>query len=1089
MISALAGAALLVAPVAGAYTTDQATPRVGVPGPSVPLDGEQLTIAPGMELETFASLEADGWTSGSVLTVDVDADVTFDYQYSGTVTELETVRAGAERTGATAAINGDFFDINNSNAPIGAGVSRDEGLVSSPLPGRHQTVAVTESGAVQLAQVFLEGRVAVDGGPSLELAGVNTHSIPAGGVGLFTPAWGTYTRAASLGGATTTAEVTVVDGTVTEVTDDVGGGRIDDDALVLVGRDAGAEALLGLEPGAEVEVTYAPRSDIDDIVVAVGGSQVLVRDGVPQTFTDTAVHPRTAVGISEDGSEVFLAVIDGRQSHARGMSLTELGQFMHGLGAHSALNVDGGGSSTMVVRDPGTADHQVINSPSDMEERRVANGLAVFAGGGTGTLTGFRMLTGAGSERVFPGLTRSVTALGHDEAHDPVETAPSWSVDGGAVRVDGDGSTATVTGMEPGTASVVAHDEQIRGELDITVLNDLARLTPNARLVPLADAESTGRIELTGYDAAGFRAPVEPADVSVTGGDGVVELVPDVSGFTVRPLTDDGSALLTLSAGDAEAQVAVTVGLVEELVADFADAGDWTISFARANGSIEPTEGPDGRDGVRLSYDFTGPNTRAAYAAPPEQFDLPGQPQAVKAWVRGDGNGSWIRMRLYDAQGTLITLNGGYTTFTGWQQLSFPVPEGTEYPLTFRDIYSVEPRGDVNYHGETSFSDISVEVAPEVELPVRETFRDPVVLLNGTNDDAAHRIAVMNDSQFVGRNPDSEIVEAARRTLREMKAAEPDVLIINGDFVDEAAPEDFALARRILDEELGDARFPWYYVPGNHEIQGGPIDNFIAEFGDTQHVFDVGSTRVVTLNTAYGTLRAGGREFDQIMVLRQALDEAAADPSVTGVVVAGHHPPNDPLPTANSQLADRREAAMVETWLADFRAESGKGAAYVAGHAGVFHASSVDGVPYVVVGNSGKGPASTPENGGFTGWVMLGVEPDQAGGSGWLSAEILPRVDELTLDAPGRVAVGATAPVAAAVLQDDVRTVPVAWPVSAEWSGQGVHVGAVADAGRKAVLAVDPAAGTVTGLRPGVASLTVTVNGESETARVLVGPR
>ncbi|NED95024.1 multidrug transporter [Phytoactinopolyspora alkaliphila] len=1089
MTAALAGVALLIAPVAGAYTTEQATSSIAVPGASVPVDSEQLTIAPGMDLATFASLEADGWSSGSVLTVDVDADVTFDYQYSGTVTELETVRSGAERTGATAAVNGDFFDINNSNAPIGAGVSRDEGLVSSPLPGRHQTVAVTESGALQLAQVFLEGQVVVDDGPELELAGVNTHSIPAGGIGLFTPVWGAYTRSAALGNASTTAEVTVVDGVVTEVGTEVGGGSIDDDTLVLVGRDAGAEALLALEPGTEVDVTYAPRSDIGEIVAAVGGNQVLVRDGAPQTFTDQAVHPRTAVGISEDGSEVFLAVIDGRQSHARGMSLTELGEFMRGLGAHNALNIDGGGSSTMVVRDPGTPDHEVINSPSDMEERRVANALAVFAGGGTGTLTGFRMLTDAESDRVFPGLTRTVTALGHDEAHDPVDTAPSWSVEGDSAQVEGDGTSATVTATEPGSVTVVAYDDETRGELDITVLGELARLTPNARLVPLADAESTGRIELTGYDAEGFRAPVEPVDVTVSGGDGVVELVPDASGFTVRPLTGDGSALLTLAAGNTEAQVAVTVGLVEELVADFADASDWTISFARATGSIEPTEGPDGRSGVRLAYDFTGPNTRAAYAAPPEQFELPGQPQAVNAWVRGDGNGTWIRMRLYDAQGTLITLNGGYTTFTGWQQLSFPVPEGTEYPLTFRDIYSVEANGSSNYNGETSFSDISVEVAPEVELPVRETFRDPVVLVNGTNDDAAHRIAVMNDSQFVGRNPDSDIVQAARRTLREMKAAGPDALIINGDFVDEAAPEDFALARKIIDEELGDADFPWYYVPGNHEVQGGPIENFIAEFGDTQHVFDVGSTRVVTLNTAYGTLRAGGREFDQIMVLREALDEAASDPSVTGVVVAGHHPPNDPLPTANSQLADRREAAMVEKWLADFRAESGKGAAYIAGHAGVFHASSVDGVPYVVVGNSGKGPASTPDNGGFTGWTMLGVEPGRAGGSGWLSAEILPRVDELTLDAPARVVAGSTASVEASVRQDEVRTVPVAWPVSAEWSGQGVHVGAPGDADRKAVLAVDPATGVVTGLRPGVAFLTVTVNGESETARVLVAPR
>lgn len=85
--------------------------------------------------------------------------------------------------------------------------------------------------------------------------------------------------------------------------------------------------------------------------------------------------------------------------------------------------------------------------------------------------------------------------------------------------------------------------------------------------------------------------------------------------------------------------------------------------------------------------------------------------------MNGDGQGTWIRMRVYDPNGTLLTLNGGYTTFTGWQQLTFPVPAGTQYPLRFRDVYAVEASGARSYTGTTAFSDITVEIAPEVELP------------------------------------------------------------------------------------------------------------------------------------------------------------------------------------------------------------------------------------------------------------------------------------------------------------------------------------------------------------------------------------
>src|SRR5690606_386671 len=109
--------------------------------------------------------------------------------------------------------------------------------------------------------------------------------------------------------------------------------------------------------------------------------------------------------------------------------------------------------------------------------------------------------------------------------------------------------------------------------------------------------------------------------------------------------------------------------------------------------------------------------------------------------------------------------------------------------------------------------------------------------------DAPLRVAVMSDAQFVARDPESGAVQGAREALAEIVAADPDLLVINGDLVDEAAPEDFDLAREVLDEGLADADFPWYYLPGNHEVMGGSIENFEAEFGERTHVVDVPDPR------------------------------------------------------------------------------------------------------------------------------------------------------------------------------------------------------------------------------------------------------
>ena len=87
-------------------------------------------------------------------------------------------------------------------------------------------------------------------------------------------------------------------------------------------------------------------------------------------------HPRTAVGIDADGRKLLILVVDGRSSSSRGYTMVELADMMTALGAENALNLDGGGSSTMWGRTP-TGQLGLINEPSDGAERLVPNGLGV----------------------------------------------------------------------------------------------------------------------------------------------------------------------------------------------------------------------------------------------------------------------------------------------------------------------------------------------------------------------------------------------------------------------------------------------------------------------------------------------------------------------------------------------------------------------------------------------------------------------------------------------------------------------------------------------------------------------------------------
>ena len=92
------------------------------------------------------------------------------------------------------------------------------------------------------------------------------------------------------------------------------------------------------------------------------------------------MHPRTAVGIDTDGRRLLFLVIDGRSASSRGYTMVELANMMIALGADNALNLDGGGSSTLYSRKV-TGEMGVINEPSDGGERKVANGLGIFYDG------------------------------------------------------------------------------------------------------------------------------------------------------------------------------------------------------------------------------------------------------------------------------------------------------------------------------------------------------------------------------------------------------------------------------------------------------------------------------------------------------------------------------------------------------------------------------------------------------------------------------------------------------------------------------------------------------------------------------------
>ena len=127
-------------------------------------------------------------------------------------------------------MNGDFFDINNSTAPLGVGIQDGAGHPVAGLGGHLAAVVgdLHRGGVGDIGEVLFQGTVKTPARRPRRSTGSTSPPLKADGIEAFTPLWGTYCRCRATQGATAVTEVEVTNNTVTAVRDTAGEGAIPD---------------------------------------------------------------------------------------------------------------------------------------------------------------------------------------------------------------------------------------------------------------------------------------------------------------------------------------------------------------------------------------------------------------------------------------------------------------------------------------------------------------------------------------------------------------------------------------------------------------------------------------------------------------------------------------------------------------------------------------------------------------------------------------------------------------------------------------------------------------------------------------------
>lgn len=391
VLGTLAGAALVGAAPAGAV-------RGGT------------EIAPGVGYEEFDIPAAKGVTHVHVLNVDLrDPNVRLELLHPGAVAARAPVSGMADAAGAVAGVNGDFFNITETQHPgveatgasVGPAIAQGRVLKGAvpngqrfgpalpPGTSTEDVIGVGTDRRARLDDLALDGSIRTPEA-ELPLGGLNQYALPVGSIGAFTAEWGAVSRVRATCGtdtdrgapcSTDTYEVTVRDGRVVSTADTPGSGPIAPGTTVLVGREAGAQQLRKVFAGERVTVRHRLVAAETRVPYrfALGGYPVL-RSGQPLPGLDgTTSAVRTAVGIADGGRRLLLLAVDGAPAYRSGLTIAEVAATLRELGAVDAFSLDGGGSTTLAAREPGASTVTVRNHPSAGVERPVPNGIGVFS--------------------------------------------------------------------------------------------------------------------------------------------------------------------------------------------------------------------------------------------------------------------------------------------------------------------------------------------------------------------------------------------------------------------------------------------------------------------------------------------------------------------------------------------------------------------------------------------------------------------------------------------------------------------------------------------------------------------------------------
>lgn len=654
-------------------------------------------ISSGVTYESIQKLTSMGWMNINV----VRADLTDEYTTTGPLyntngTSIKTTLTNMmQQQNAIAGINGDFFIMDSPTQSYGPIISNGQ-LISSPYPyyENYPTISLSNNGSVDISVWNPNIKMTLSNGKTLNIPFVNKGASIKYNTVLLNKYYGQKTPGNTLG--KDIVEIVIVNNKVTEIRENKAPITIPENGYVVACASESKNTIKNLfNVGDNIDLTFVFDFDINNLQWAVGGVNYLVKNGEINDIHSGILgrHPRTAVGFSKDNNEIIFVTVDGRNKNYIGATQTELAQIMLSLGAYNVVNLDGGGSTTMGVDFLKNGNIEVVNFPSDGNQRPIASGLGIFDNSPECNELEYLEIT-TEHDKIFNNTEVSLTANGLNKYYSAIDISDKeivYSVDNSRGKIVDNKFIPSV----PGVTTISAKIGDVTATTEITVLDTPVTLSFEDEILILDNGEQYTFKNIVGVDKDGNSAYISPNNIKWTYRNGIGKVENGV--FTASDVSNTGA--ITAVCGDAVQNIIVKVGYLAQTIESFENMNNLSMSTypENSNGSIEITSDKfiEQNNSLKLSYDFTNMTDQSIafveLGNDGNGIKIENKPIAIGMWVYGDESNHWLRCRVQGSDGKIYKLDfAEEIDWNGWKWVTAKLPNDIKYPVTIKNVYIAE---------------------------------------------------------------------------------------------------------------------------------------------------------------------------------------------------------------------------------------------------------------------------------------------------------------------------------------------------------------------------------------------------------------